>query len=367
MMVDGHALSATRAKIATGPVKLEKHVLLVGWFSTVGDIEVLEFAKEALSRMRVRYSVSSVIDPISMALNVPLLAEIDATSYSHVLWVCGPVWAGMPQWHDLRRFSHCVFGGINLTLIGFSSLEDTPFDYVHARDWGGAGKHIDLSFYTPLRKVPVIGVVLAPDQNEYGQRQRHAKIGLAIDALKKRVDWAFIHLDTRWPARDIKDLSLRSPEEFEAVLSRLDFVITSRLHGLVLSRKNGVPVVAVDPVSGGDKVSAQARLLGAECLSADEADLALRIQRIIEDKLACRRDDPRQQEIDEGAFARLKSDLVPFFEQRGGRSGTFFRDLRTGIRARLGSWLSARKSQFRYRGSRCRRGVFGFARRLVRP
>jgi polysaccharide pyruvyl transferase WcaK-like protein len=43
------------------------------------------------------------------------------------------------------------------------------------------------------------------------------------------------------------------------VISRLDLVITMRMHGLVLALKHGVPALAVDPVAGGAKVTAQAQ------------------------------------------------------------------------------------------------------------
>jgi hypothetical protein len=42
----------------------------------------------------------------------------------------------------------------------------------------------------------------------------------------------------------------------------LEILLTTRLHGTVLSLKNGVPVLAVDAVSGGDKVTRQTKMLG---------------------------------------------------------------------------------------------------------
>lgn len=49
-------------------------------------------------------------------------------------------------------------------------------------------------------------------------------------------------------------------------MSKVDVLITNRLHGLVLGLKNNVPVVAVDSVAGGGKVSAQAKALGWQVL-----------------------------------------------------------------------------------------------------
>jgi polysaccharide pyruvyl transferase WcaK-like protein len=45
------------------------------------------------------------------------------------------------------------------------------------------------------------------------------------------------------------------------------------LHGTVLSLKNGVPVIAVDAISGGAKVTAQAQTIGwPHCYSVDSLD-----------------------------------------------------------------------------------------------
>jgi Polysaccharide pyruvyl transferase len=38
------------------------------------------------------------------------------------------------------------------------------------------------------------------------------------------------------------------------IVGRLDFVVTMRLHGLVLALKHGVPALAVDPVADGAAV-----------------------------------------------------------------------------------------------------------------
>src|SRR5437016_6221025 len=41
---------------------------------------------------------------------------------------------------------------------------------------------------------------------------------------------------------------LRTPSEVESLIARMDLVLTTRLHGMVLALKHGVPAVAVDPV-----------------------------------------------------------------------------------------------------------------------
>ncbi len=41
----------------------------------------------------------------------------------------------------------------------------------------------------------------------------------------------------------------------------MDIVVTTRLHGMVLALKNGVPAIAVDPIVGGAKITQQARAI----------------------------------------------------------------------------------------------------------
>ena len=42
----------------------------------------------------------------------------------------------------------------------------------------------------------------------------------------------------------------------------MDLIVTTRLHGMVLGLKNGVPVLAVDAIEGGAKITKQAKTIG---------------------------------------------------------------------------------------------------------
>ena len=74
------------------------------------------------------------------------------------------------------------------------------------------------------------------------------------------LDCARLELETRLDVRDWRLCA--TPAQLESVLSRLDLVVTDRLHGMVLALRAGVPALAVDPVEGGAKVTAQARACG---------------------------------------------------------------------------------------------------------
>ena len=53
-------------------------------------------------------------------------------------------------------------------------------------------------------------------------------------------------------------------------------MVTTRLHGMVLSLRQGVPAVAIDAIPGGAKVTRQAAALGwPAALRADVSDEAL--------------------------------------------------------------------------------------------
>jgi polysaccharide pyruvyl transferase WcaK-like protein len=68
-----------------------------------------------------------------------------------------------------------------------------------------------------------------------------------------------VSIDTRL---DVNRTNLRSPAEIETLIARMDTVLTTRLHGLVLSLKHGIPALAIDPVAGGAKIKRQCETIG---------------------------------------------------------------------------------------------------------
>ena len=146
------------------------------------------------------------------------------------------------------------------------------------RDDGG-GSAPDLSLGTPTVAVPVVAVVRSHEQPEYGPRQRHAPAHGLIDRLLLASDVAPVEVDTRLHPRD--PMLCSNPGQLESALARFDVVITTRLHGLVLALKVGVPAIAVDPVAGGAKVIRQAEVLGwPAALRVEDADAA-RLQELL--------------------------------------------------------------------------------------
>jgi hypothetical protein len=241
--------------------------LLAGWFSfehmgaTAGDLLARDVVCEWLSRAECPYDI---------ALARPFKGGVDWTcvdpkEYSHLIFVCGPFGRSWQITSFLEHFSGCRMIGINLSML--ESLEAwNPFDLLLERDSSRTARP-DLSFLSREAKVPVVGVVLIDVQPEYGEQDVHQSANEAILSLVAARNVAAVRIDTRL---DVNSTGLRTPAEIESLIARMDVVLTSRMHGLALSLKNGVPVVAVDPVHGGAKVKRQAETLRWPCIFTPE-------------------------------------------------------------------------------------------------
>jgi Polysaccharide pyruvyl transferase len=232
--------------------------LLAGWFSfeqmgaTAGDLLVRDLAGEWMRRARVSYDVA-VAPPFSDGVD---WRSINPADYERVVFVCGPFGNGWPVTDFLERFRHCKLAGLNLSMLQPTDVWN-PFDLLLERDSSAAAR-ADLVFGTNERRVPVVGVVLVHPQNEY-KAALHDVANAAIRRLCDTREAAIVNIDTRL---DENSTGLRSPAEVETLVARMDLVLTTRLHGLVLALKNGVPALAIDPIAGGAKIVRQAQTIG---------------------------------------------------------------------------------------------------------
>jgi hypothetical protein len=232
-------------------------ILVTGWFSflhgeaTAGDLLALEAVLAALPEP---YDVawSPVLRP-----DGPSLADCPAERYTHLVFVCGPLHG--PQIVELHeRYSVCVRIAVGVSVLDPADPAVTGFHQVLARDGCGPAAP-DLATATTPGSLPVAGVVLTSGQGEYGERRRHEQVTDAITGWLAERECALLPLDTRLDPRDWRTGG--DPRAFGSIVRRLDLVVTTRLHGLVLALRAGVPALAVDPVAGGGKVTAQARVL----------------------------------------------------------------------------------------------------------
>lgn len=233
--------------------------LVAGWFSfehmgaTAGDL----LARDVVCRWLDEGGV-----PHDVALAPPFEGgvdwrAVDPAAYGHVVFVCGPFGDGWPLTAFLPRFAGCRLVGLDLSML--QPLDDwDPFDLLLERDSSRAARP-DLALLSEGPLVPVAGLVRVHRQEEYGARGAHEEADRLLDGLLASAGLAVIPIDTRL---DENATGLRSAAEVESAIARVDVVVTTRLHGMVLALKNGVPAVAVDPVRGGAKICRQAAALG---------------------------------------------------------------------------------------------------------
>ncbi|HLL37393.1 MAG TPA: polysaccharide pyruvyl transferase family protein [Streptomyces sp.] len=251
-----------------------RRILLTGWFTfrdgeaTAGDVLALARVEETLRRAGRPYDV--VWSP-GFRPEAPHLDDVRPERYSHLVFVCGPLHG--PQIEDLhRRFAHCVRIAVGTSVVDPGTPAVTGFHRVLARDAPDTEPSPDLAARAPAGPArPVAGVILTHGQHEYGARRRHDLVAERVTRWLAGKDCARLELETRLDTRDWRLCA--TPDQLDAVLARLDVVVTDRLHGLVLALRAGTPVLAVDPVEGGAKVTAQARACGwPALLPAERAD-----------------------------------------------------------------------------------------------
>jgi Polysaccharide pyruvyl transferase len=242
-------------------------VLVAGWFSwpaaaaTAGDLMARDVACEWLEHAGREYDVANAS---SFGSGVDW-REVDPDGYSDLVFVCGPVGPAYSALEQLlRRFPGSRHIGLDLTMIAPVS-EWNPFDVLFERD-STRRVNPDLALMAAGPRLPVIGVVLVePYEPEFPDRDRQDAARRAVEALLESVSAARVPIDTRL---DVNQTRLRSPGEVESLIARMDAVVTTRLHGLVLAIKSGVPALAIDPVSGGSKIKHQAEVLGWPAIRA---------------------------------------------------------------------------------------------------
>ena len=233
-------------------------VLIVGWPSflhgeaTAGDVLAMEAARAALSGAGFRCDLawSPVFRPGGRTLE-----DSPAQDYTHLVFACGPLhgWQ-VEELHD--RYRGCCRIAVGVSVIDAADPAVTGFHQVLARDAPGTAGRLDLAAAVPMTAVPVAAVILAGAQPEYAAGGRHTPLTDELGGWLATLDCARMMVDTRLAHGDWR--SPATAAQVEAVVARADVVVTTRLHGLVLALKQGVPVLAVDPVAGGAKVAAQA-------------------------------------------------------------------------------------------------------------
>jgi hypothetical protein len=238
----------------------ENRVLVTGWFSwsdgaaTAGDLLARDVACRWLDEAGRDFDVA----------NAPEFGggvdwrQVDPARYSDAVFVCGPVEAGRRIDYLLQQFGGSRWTGLDVTML--RPLETwNPFDILIERDSSAAARP-DLAFVAQSDSLPLVGVVLVePYWPEYPERDRQPQAREAVSQLLASRPAVRVQIDTQLP---VNETGMRSAAEVESAIARMDIVVTTRLHGLVLALKHGVPALALDPVAGGAKITRQAAAVG---------------------------------------------------------------------------------------------------------
>ncbi|MEY9212046.1 polysaccharide pyruvyl transferase family protein [Thermobifida halotolerans] len=299
-------------------------VLLVGWFSfthgeaTAGDVAAAEAVARRLARAGI--ACDTAWSPFFRSSG-PSLEEADPARYSHLVFACGPLHGPQVRWlHE--RFAACRRIAVGVSVIDPADPAVTGFDAVLPRDRADGPPHRDLATAAPLAPVPVVGVAMVDRQPEYGTRGQHERVGRIVTSWVAGRDCAPLSVSTRLDTRDWRQCG--TPSQLAALLGRCDLVVTTRLHGLVFALRSGVPAIAVDPVDGGAKVTAQARVLDwpAVVPAGTEEDMLALLDRLWDwclspegRRRAARHADPQAHAEEGGA----EETLTRMLEQLGAR------------------------------------------------
>lgn len=269
------------------PTPQPTKALIAGWFSfedghaTGGDLLARDVLCNWLDELDIRH-VTAVAPPFTDGVPFDKIVPSEIT---HAFFVCGPFGPNRLEADFLEKFAHCRLVGLNLSL-DCPTDKWQPFDLLIERD-SSRRVNADIVFASISERPPVVGVCLVEPHPEADVALAHG----AIARLLHRHAAARVPIDTRL---DNNSTGLRSKDEIVAVIGRMDAIVTTRLHGLVMALNNGVPALAIDAVPGGGKISKQCALigwpnvLGLDELSPTQLDAAFAFA-LTEDarKLAC--------------------------------------------------------------------------------
>lgn len=256
-------------------------ILVTGWFSftdgeaTAGDLLALTAVLDTLRKAGHTADVawSPGFRPESL-----LLEDVEPERYSHLVFVCGPLSGQqVATLHD--RYRHCRRIAVGVSVVDRHDPASVGFDLILARDGTSQGPQLDLAAAVPVNDgqaaVPVTGIALKVGQDEYGPRRRHEMVVARLTSWLNLKRCAPVELETRL---DSWNWRLCSTEDaMTALIGKLDLVVTMRVHGLALALRAGIPALAIDPVCGGGKITAQAQAWRWPAVVAAErtADLGL--------------------------------------------------------------------------------------------
>ena len=289
-------------------------VLLVWWGSygfrggaTLGDLMAVENLSALLEQRGVAHAVASHPE---LGLDRHFHAEnlYRIRPAGKLVFVCGPL-TDDPDLGDLlhvHRRSRTLAVGVSV--LANQQRLARKFDRIVARD-GVPGSLFDLAVSRCLPPRPAgtifetVGLCLRGKQGEYG-RARGDLSAFASDVFLRIVE----RTGLKPVVIDTVLSEANTPDRVERDIARSDVVLTTRMHGALLSLAAGKPVVALDQIPGGAKVASVVGKTGWPLLfRADETDAET-----LEAAFSSTLREGKRREIEEAqaAMARLAGEAL---------------------------------------------------------
>lgn len=281
-------------------------IALIWWGSwprgaTLGDRLAVDNLSAGLTRAGVDHSVLSHPSHAGPGHRPTPDPAALASRLSTLVFVCGPLVQTKRMRRLLAACGHARKLAAGVSLLQSQEVLNRQLDGVVARDGvripGSPGAHgairpgrfdLAISHCDPPLERPRpaslaaarIGVCLRGRQKDYGLgRDRSSAVQALFSEVLALQPGQVQPIDTVLSATN-------APEHIQAQFAAVDLVLTTRLHGSLLGLAAGVPVIAVDQIAGGGKLTevlgriSWPHLYAAEALTTDSL-LAL-LQRCIE-------------------------------------------------------------------------------------
>lgn len=244
-------------------------VLIAGWFSaplktaTTGDYLALHYVISVARSLGADVRVLGE-EPHPKMIDAHWATPSDSHECDVLIWVCGPLFGTFPS--ELSERVTCRRAiAVNVSDVGHREA-NRAFDAIWWRDSVGTS-NLDLAMFSTLATpTRTVGLLFAGPQHEYAE-DHSGVVDEAVSAWKQMTNSTWVNLDTKYPWNEVgQDHELA----IVGLIQSVDCLVTSRLHGLILGTALGTPVLPIEQVDGGAKVTAQATRLGVQAIRAGE-------------------------------------------------------------------------------------------------
>lgn len=241
-----------------------KKALIVGHFSTFGDLECLHIVEERLKAYAIKWEIFAFEKDVRK-FNENWIADFNKVipdQYNYFILCCGPYSEEMllRKGIKLSDFRHCQRISFNTSMINEIN-KWSPFQCLIERDSNQNVRVESAILYDKFKSNDYITTCFVDNQSEHNSNQYHSYIKSTVENHLNIKNVTYIEVDTQYPFFNNKG-GLKNLNQFMALTSNSKLLITNRLHGTIFGLLSGVPVISIDGIEGGGKLSKQCKKLG---------------------------------------------------------------------------------------------------------